>query len=110
MQQVLIHENFANLKYDADKLDIDKFKNLPTNLSNLNSEEGKLDVDKLVPVPVDLSKLSNSVKNDVVEKDVYNSKIKNVEDKIPDITNLATNTTLNAKRNEAKKTCLVLLT
>ena len=102
--------DLANLKYDADKLDIDKFKNLPTNLSNLNSEEGKLDVDKLVPVPVDLSKLSDSVKNDVVEKDVYNSKIKNVEDKIPDITNLATNTTLNAKRNEAKKTCLVLLT
>ena len=29
-------------------------------------------------------------------------KIKNIEDKIPDITNLATNTTLNAKINEVK--------
>ena len=29
-------------------------------------------------------------------------KIKNIEDKIPDITNLATNTTLNAKMNEVK--------
>ena len=92
--------DLANLKYDADKLDIDKFKNLSTNSSNLNSEEGKLDVDRLVPVPADLSKLSDSVKNDVVEKDVYNYKIKNVEDKIPDITNLATNTTLNKRSDK----------
>ena len=35
-------------------------------------------------------------------KDVYNAKIKNIEDKIPDITNLATSTTLNAKINEIK--------
>ena len=63
----------------------------------------KLDVDKLLPVSVDLSKLSDVVKNDVVKKDVYNAKIKTIEDKIPDITNLATNTTLNAKINEVKK-------
>ena len=31
-----------------------------------------------------------------------NSKIKNIEDKILDITKLATNTTLNAKVNEVK--------
>ena len=47
-------------------------------------------------VPVDLSRVSDLVKNDVVKKDVYNSKIKNIEDKIPDITNLATNASLNA--------------
>ena len=34
---------------------------------------------------------------------IYNYKIKSIEDKIHDITNLATNTTLNAKINEAKK-------
>ena len=38
----------------------------------------------------------------VVKKDAYNAKIKNIEDKIPNITNLATNTTLNAKINEVK--------
>ena len=38
-----------------------------------------------------------------LKKDVYNAKNKNIEDKIPDITNLATNTTLNAKINEVKK-------
>ena len=63
---------------------------MPTNLSNLKSKVDKLDVDKLVPVPVDLSKLG----------DVYNAKIKNVEDKIPDNTKLASNTTLKAKTNE----------
>ena len=57
----------------------------------------------IVLVPVDLSKLSDAVKNDVAEKDAYNAKIKDIEDKISDITNLATNTTLNAKINEAKK-------
>ena len=77
-------------------------KNVPTNLRNLKSKVDRLDVDKLVHVPVDLSKLSDVIKNDVVKKDVYNAKIKNIEDKIPDITKLATDTTLNAKINEVK--------
>ena len=37
-----------------------------------------------------------------LKKDVYNAKIKSVEDKIPNITNLATKTTLNANINEVK--------
>ena len=82
--------DLANLKSDVDNLYIDKLKNVPTNLSNLKSKVDKLDVDKLVPVPVDLSKLRDVVKNDVVKKDVYNAKIKNIEDKIPDIANLTT--------------------
>ena len=65
-------------------------KNVPTNLNNLKIKVDKLDVDKLVPVLVDLSKLSEVVKNDVVKEDVYNAKIKNIEDKISEITNLAT--------------------
>ena len=67
---MLIDEN-------VDKLDIDKFKNLPTNLSNLNNKVDKL-VDKLVPVSVDLCKLSDVVKIDVVKKDLYNAEIKNI--------------------------------
>ena len=92
----------ANLESDVDKLDIDKFKNLPTDLNNLKSKVDKLDVDKLVPAPVDLSKLSDVVKKDVAKKDVYDTKIKNIENKIPDITNLATNASLNFKINEVK--------
>ena len=92
--------DLANLKSDVDKLDIDKLKNVPSNLSNLKSKEDKLDVDKLVSAPVDLSKLSDAVKNDVVKKDVYTAKIKNIEDRIPDFTNLAANGPFNAKINE----------
>ena len=83
--------DLANLKSDLDKLDIDKLKNVPSGLCNLKSKVDKLDVDKLKPVPVDLSKLTDVVKNYAVKKDLYNAKIKNIEDKIPDITNLATN-------------------
>ena len=42
-------------------------------------------------------------KCDVVEKDVSDAKIKNIEDKVLDIDNLATNTTFNAKLNEVRK-------
>ena len=73
----------ANLKIDVDKLDIGKLKNVPTNLNALKSKVDKLEVDKLVPVLV-----RDLVKNAVVKKDVYNTKIKNIEDKISDITNL----------------------
>ena len=76
----------------------------------MKSKVDQLDVDKLIPVPVDLSKISNVVKNGVVKKNVYNAQIKNIEDKIPDITNLATNTTLNAKINKVKNKILILLT
>ena len=107
MQLMLIHWILlkktvsANLISDVDKLELDQLKNFPSNLSNLKSKVDKSDVDKLVPVAVDLSKLSDLVKNDV-KKDVYNAKIKDIKDKIPDITKLASNTTLNAKINEVK--------
>ena len=63
---------------------------LKTNLANLKTEVDKLDIDKLVPVPTDLSKLSNVVKNNVIKKTDYNSKITEIENKILDISNLAT--------------------
>ena len=81
--------DLASLKSEVDKLDSDKLEKVPTGLNSLNSKVDKLDVDKLLPVPVDLSKLSVVVKNYVVKKDVYNAKIKDIEDKIPDITNLS---------------------
>ena len=71
-------------------------------MSNLKSKADKLNIDKLAPAPVDLGKLSNVVKNSVFKKTEYNAKIKSIEDKIPDITNLATKTSLNAKINKVK--------
>ena len=64
-----------------------------------------------VPVPVDLSKLKDVLKNynDIAKKDAYNAKIKNIEDKIPDITNLATNVSFNPKINTRLKTKYLVL-
>ena len=78
-------DDLANLKSEVDKLDNDKL--------------AELDNDKLKPVPVDSKKLSDVVD---VKEGVYNGKIKDIEDKIPNITNLATNATLNAKINEVE--------
>ena len=93
---------------------------LKTNLANLKTEVDKLDFDKLVPVHLDLSKLSDLVKN-VVKKDVYDklvAKVNNIntsgfvlktkydtdkselENKIPDISNLATKTALTTVENK----------
>ena len=94
--------DLANSKPHVDKLDIDQLKNVPSKLSNFKSKVDKLYIDKWVPVPVDLSKLSDLVKNDVVKRDVYNADIINIEDKIHEITNWATNTTLNSEINEIK--------
>ena len=73
---------------------------LKTNLANLKTEVDKLDIDKLVPVPTDLIELSNVVKNDVIKKSDYISKITEIESKILDISNLATKTALTAVENK----------
>ena len=97
---MLIHQNLqkkdhlTSSKSNIDELDIYKLKNVKSNSSNLKSKIHKLDVHKLVPVAVDLSKVIDIAKND--------AQIKSIQDKIPDITNLATNTTLNGKINEVK--------
>ena len=51
-----------------------------------------------------MSKLSNVVKNDVIKKTDYNSRITEIENKIPDISNLATETELNTVENKIPDT------
>ena len=72
-----------------------------TNLAALKSEVDKINVDKLKTVPVDLAKLSNVVKNDVVKKTDYNTKVTSTENQIAGVTknmidNLADITKLKA--------------
>ena len=75
---------------------------MSSGLNSLKSKVAKLNV-KCVPVPIDLSKQSNVVnKWSCWWKDAYNTKIKNIEDKILDFTNLNAKTTPNAKINEVK--------
>ena len=81
---------------------------LKTNLANLKTEVDKLDIDKLVPVPVDSSKLSDVLKNDVVKKTDYNAKITDIENKIPDVTNLAKKTELITVKNKIPDTSILV--
>ena len=48
----------------------------------MKSKVDNLDVDKLVPFLLDLSKQSDVVKNHVVKKDEYNTKVKNNKGKL----------------------------
>ena len=54
-----------------------------------------------------LNQLSNLAKNAVVKKTEFNANIKYIEDKIPDITNLAAKTIVNKKINKVKTEILV---
>ena len=57
-----------------------------TNLAALKTEVDKIDTDKLKTVPDDLAKLSNVVKNDVVKKTNYNTKVTSIESQIAGVT------------------------
>ena len=57
-----------------------------TNLAALKTEVDKIDIDKLKTAPVDLDKLRNVVKNEVVKKTDYNTKVTNIEGQIARIT------------------------
>ena len=74
---------------------------LKTNLAGLKIEVDKLDVDKLVPVPVDLSKLSDVVKNDVVEKTVYDKLVAKVNNM--DVSGFALKTKYDTDKTNLEK-------
>ena len=114
--------NFANLKIEVDKLDIDKLKPVPTDLSRLsnvvkNNAVKKADYNKLVTkvdnvdtsrfilktsFDTDKSELENKIPDTsgLVKKTDYNTKITEIEGKIPHISNLATKTTLTTVENK----------
>ena len=56
------------------------------NLAALKTEVDKIDVDKLKKAPVDLAKLTNAVKNDVVKKTDYTTKVTSIEAQIAGLT------------------------
>ena len=72
----------ADLK-DISHIDISNFA-IKSNFASLKTEVDKLDIDKLTPVPDDLANLSNNVKNNVVKKIDYNklvTKVDNIDTK-----------------------------
>ena len=67
---------------------------LRSNLALLKTEVDKIDTDKLKTVPDDFAKLSNVVKNDVVKKVDYDKKIRELSDDVPDVSNLASKSSI----------------
>ena len=81
-------------------VDVNSFAS-KTNLAALKTEVDKIDADKLKTTPIDLDILSNLVKNDVVKKTDYNTKVTSIEAQIAGLTkntvdNLADITKLKA--------------
>ena len=88
-----------NLK-NITHVDVSSFAS-KTNLAALKTEVDKIETDKLKTAPVDLAKLTNAVKNDVVKKTDYNTKLISMEAQIAGLTkntvdNLADITKLKA--------------
>ena len=94
--------NYATKKdiKDITHVDTSSFA-LKTNLAALKTEVDKIDTDKLKTVPDYLEKLSNVVKNDVVKKTTYNT-LKNKVDAI-DTSVFVTRTNLNDKIDKVEK-------
>ena len=81
---VKIHLSNYTTKTDLKNVTHDDTSNfaLKPNWACLKTEVDKLDIDKLAPVPFDLSKLSDVVKTDVVKKTVYDkltAKVNNID-------------------------------
>ena len=66
--KLALKSDFASLRAEVDKRDIDKLKDVPIKLSNLKSKVDKLEIGKLETTPVRLSKLSNVVKMMLLKK------------------------------------------
>ena len=96
---------------------------MQSGLDSLKIKVDKLVVDKLVSVPTDLTKLSDVVKDEVVQKDVcdklikkinvndtsklvkktdYDAKIRDIEGKIPSVSNVATTDVVTVPKKDTK--------
>ena len=73
-----------------------------TNLAALKTEVDKINTDKLKAVPNDLAKLSNVVKNDVVKKTDYNTKLSDIKTQITAVNKNALDNLADIKVLKAK--------
>ena len=95
MLQTMIHLiqllkiDLVALKAEVDKVDINKLVNVSTSLDNLKTKVDDLDFGKLKTILVDLKKLIDVVSKEVVKNTKFNTpntKVNNLEKKIPDAT------------------------
>ena len=98
--------DLANLKSDADKIDIHELIVAQSNLSNLKRKVDKSDIGKLETTPMDLSKLSNILKNGVIKNTESEEFVKNVSaiHRLVILVIQLKKTDYNTKTNEIAKT------
>ena len=104
-QNIKVELDLANYETKTDlknitHVDVSSYAS-KTNLAALKSEVDKIDVDKVKTTPIDLAKLGNVVKNHVVKKTDYSTKVTSIEAQIAGLTkntvdNLADITKLKA--------------
>ena len=104
-QNIKVELDLANYETKTDlknitHVDVSSYAS-KTNLAALKSEVDKIDVDKVKTTPIDLAKLGNVVKNHVVKKADYSTKVTSIEAQIAGLTkntvdNLADITKLKA--------------
>ena len=105
-------KDFIALKAEVDKLDINKLVNVRISLNNLKTKVDYLDAGKLKSVPVDLKKLIDVVANEVVKNakfNTLNTKVNNLEKKIPDATILIQVKEYNTDKQNLEKKMEILI-
>ena len=96
--------DLVSLKYEADKLDVDKSGKVIAGLNRMKNKADKLNVDKLVQVHVDLSKISDVVKKYDIKKTEYDELAKKTNAiQTTDTSNLNKKTDYDPKIKEIKK-------
>ena len=84
--------NLAALKTEVDKIDVDKLKTGPVDLAKLTNAVENADITKLKAIDTNSFVLNTKLASDVT---TLENKIDTVDKKIPDISGLATKTSLN---------------
>ena len=99
IENVRVELDLAN--YATKDVDVSSYA-LKTNLAALKTEVDKIDTDKLKATPDDLAKLTNIVKNDVVKKIDYNTKISSIETQIAGVNKNASDSLAEIKIRKTK--------
>ena len=100
------------MKFEVEKLDINKLVSVTTGLDGLEAKVDDLDINKLKTVSIYLKNLIDVVSNEVVKKTLYNklnTKVKSLEKKITNMSLLFSIKIATAQINKIWRKKLVIL-
>ena len=104
-EDIIVKVDWSNY---ATKTDLKKAIGIDTSkleaksdFASLKAEVEKIDIDNLKPFPIDLSKLSNIVNNNIVKKTLYSKLVANVNNN--DTSGFVLNIKYNADKSDLEK-------